>query len=67
MAMTLRLTEDELAILRKQAKREHRSMHEVARLAILARAGVSQREDRMLSIAARVAQRDADALSRLAQ
>ena len=34
MAMTLRLTDEETALLREQAEREGRSMHEVVRLAI---------------------------------
>ena len=34
MAMTLRLTDQELALLRETARREHRSMQEVARTAI---------------------------------
>ena len=34
MAMTLRLTEDETEALRRQARRENRSMQEVARDAI---------------------------------
>jgi hypothetical protein len=38
MAMTLRLTEEETALLRQQAEREGRSMHEVVRLAIQATA-----------------------------
>jgi prophage maintenance system killer protein len=32
--VTLRLTEEEIALLRQQAEREGRSMHEVVRLAI---------------------------------
>jgi hypothetical protein len=34
MAMTLRLTDEETALLRRQTEREGRSMHEVVRLAI---------------------------------
>jgi len=34
MVMTLRLTDEETALLRRQAQREGRSMHEVVRLAI---------------------------------
>jgi predicted transcriptional regulator len=34
MAMTLRLTDDETADLRRQAEAEHRSMQEVARAAV---------------------------------
>jgi predicted transcriptional regulator len=49
MAMTLRLTDEETEILRALAEREHRSMQEVVRLAVLdraARAGhESERDD----------------------
>ena len=38
MAMTLRLTDEETDILRALAEREHRSMQEVVRLAVLDRA-----------------------------
>jgi len=38
MAMTLRLTDEETEILRALAEREHRSMQEVVRLAVLERA-----------------------------
>ena len=38
MAMTLRLTDEETEILLALAEREHRSMHEVVRLAVLERA-----------------------------
>ncbi|MGH9118798.1 MAG: hypothetical protein ACRD0A_13230 [Acidimicrobiales bacterium] len=37
MAFVLKLTEEETEQLRLQADREHRSMHEVARLAVLDR------------------------------
>jgi predicted transcriptional regulator len=35
MAMTLRLTEEETAALRRTAEQEHRSMQEVARAAVV--------------------------------
>lgn len=38
MAMTLRLTDEETELLRRLAEREHRSMQEVVRLAVLDRA-----------------------------
>ena len=38
MAMTLRLADEEAELLRALAEREHRSMHEVVRLAVLDRA-----------------------------
>jgi hypothetical protein len=37
MAFVLKLTDEETELLRAQAEREHRSMHEVARLAVLER------------------------------
>jgi predicted transcriptional regulator len=40
MAMTLRLTDEETALLRRRAEREGRSMHEVVRLAIQERIAV---------------------------
>lgn len=39
MALVLKLTGEETELLRAQAEREHRSMHEVARLAVLERVG----------------------------
>ena len=47
MAMTLRLSDDEAEMLRRQAEREHRSMQEVVRLAILDRIERGQREERL--------------------
>jgi len=46
MAFVLKLTEQETELLRTQAEREHRSMHEVARLAVLERIDASERDDR---------------------
>jgi predicted transcriptional regulator len=47
MAFVLKLTDEETELLRTQAEREHRSMHEVARLAVLERiAGAEQVERR---------------------
>lgn len=51
MAMTLRLTDEETEILRALAEREHRSMQEVVRLAVLERAeraGRSAERDEVL-------------------
>ena len=51
MAMTLRLTDEETDILRALAEREHRSMQEVVRLAVLdraARAGHETERDEVL-------------------
>lgn len=47
MAMTLRLSDDEAEMLRRQAEREHRSMQEVVRLAILDRIERGQREEQL--------------------
>ena len=67
MAMTLRLTDEETALLREQAEREHRSMHEVARLAVLDRIARSQRTEAIRSATRDVMQRDAEALRLLAE
>ncbi|WP_106538031.1 hypothetical protein [Haloactinopolyspora alba] len=67
MAMTLRLTEEETEALRRQAEREHRSMQEVARLAIVERAERDERREHVRELAGRVRERHADLLDRLAQ
>jgi hypothetical protein len=46
MAFVLKLTDDETELLRIQAEREHRSMHEVARLAVLARVADADQDER---------------------
>ena len=46
MAFVLRLTDEETDLLRAQADREHRSMHEVARLAVLERVADADRDER---------------------
>jgi hypothetical protein len=46
MAFVLKLTEEETDLLRVQAEREHRSMHEVARLAVLERITASEQDRR---------------------
>jgi predicted transcriptional regulator len=63
MAMTLRLTDDELAALRESAEREHRSMQEVAREAI--RAYTSQRTRRRDDLLSQIVSEDANLLDRL--
>jgi len=45
MAFVLRLTDEETELLRAQADREHRSMHEVARLAVLERVADADRDE----------------------
>lgn len=63
MAMTLRLTEEQTAELRKAAEREGRSMHEVAVRAISEY--VSKRERRRDELIARILEEDREALDRL--
>ena len=46
MAFVLRLTDEETELLHAQADREHRSMHEVARLAVLERVADADRDER---------------------
>ena len=65
--MTLRLTEQETEALRRQAEREHRSMQEVARLAIQERVERSTRTDRIEQLAREVKERHARLLARLAE
>lgn len=67
MAMTLRLTEEETEALRRQAEREHRSMQEVARLAIHERVERSARTLRVRELAQEVKERHANLLDRLAE
>lgn len=65
MAMTLRLTDEETALLRRQAEREGRSMHEVVRLAIQERIAQQDHTDRVRAAARRVAARHSEILGRL--
>ena len=67
MAMTLRLSDDETEALRRQAEMEHRSMQEVARLAILDRIQQANRKQLMREIADEIMVRDSEALRRLAE
>jgi predicted transcriptional regulator len=67
MAMTLRLTEEETEALRRQAEREHRSMHEVARMAVLDRIGRMDRAERIRQTVDYVMVRDAEALRMLSE
>lgn len=67
MAMTLRLTDEETELLRRQAEREHRSMQEVARLAILDRVKRDSRSEWIAVNTARIMHEDGELLSRLAQ
>jgi predicted transcriptional regulator len=63
MPMTLRLTPDEAEALRQTARREHRSMQEVAREAISAY--VSSRTRRRDEHLARIVTEDVELLRRL--
>ena len=65
MAMTLRLTDEETLLLRQQAEREGRSMHEVVRLAILERIARQDHSDRVRRAARRVATEHRELLDRL--
>jgi predicted transcriptional regulator len=65
MAMTLRLTDEETALLRQQAEREGRSMHEVVRLAIQEHIAHHDHTERVRAAARRVASRHTEILDRL--
>ena len=65
MAMTLRLTDEETAALRKRAEFENRSKQEVARTAI--NTYISERSVRLMQAIALVAEQDAELLRRLSQ
>ena len=65
MAMTLRLTEEETALLRQQADREGRSMHEVVRLAIHERIARQDHAERVRASARRVVSEQREILDRL--
>ena len=65
MAMTLRLSEEETAALRKRAELEHISMQEVARRAI--DAYVTDRSARLRQAINEVSTNDAELLDRLSR
>jgi predicted transcriptional regulator len=65
MAMTLRLTDEETALLRRQAEREGRSMHEVVRLVIQERIARQDHTDRVRQAARRVVTQHRETLDRL--
>jgi predicted transcriptional regulator len=65
MAMTLRLSDEETALLRRQAEREGRSMHEVVRLAIQERIARQEHSDRVRRASRRVATEHREILDRL--
>lgn len=65
MAMTLRLTDEETTLLRQQAAREGRSMHEVVRLAIQERIARQDHTERVREAATHVVTRHKEILDRL--
>lgn len=65
VAMTLRLTEEELGALRERARLEGISMQEAARRAVRDYVAQGQHRDRVAAAALRVIEAHADALDRL--
>jgi hypothetical protein len=66
MAFVLRLTDEEAELLRVQAEREHRSMHEVARLAVLDRVSNAEQDQRRREFVANELPRWRPVIDRLA-
>jgi hypothetical protein len=62
MAFVLKLSPQDTEALRLQAEREHRSMHEVARLAVQERIGTAERISYLRTLAAQIHAEDEDAL-----
>lgn len=67
MAFVVRLTAEETEALREQAAREHRSMHEVAVLAIRARIAADRRAAVLDDLFDSAAAEDAELLDRLSK
>ena len=67
MAMTLRLTDNEQARLRKRAADEGVSMQEVARRAVREYIGLDDHRDRVFASEKRILSAHADAIHRLGQ
>jgi predicted transcriptional regulator len=65
MAMTLRLTDEEMEKLREQAEFERRSMHEVVRLAVRDRIERSEHRRRVRAAISRVVEEDREILDAL--
>jgi hypothetical protein len=65
VALNLRLTPGEMARLRSQAEREHRSMNEVVRLAVLSRIQEAERRERVIALTDKVMSEHAYTLERL--
>lgn len=67
MAMTLRLTEDETDALRRRAKREGRSMQDVARIAVREYIERTSRRELLDEVLGQELPRFAEALRRLGE
>lgn len=67
MALTLRLTAEQDALLTRMAELENRSKNEIAALAILERAERLDRSARIRAAFDRILERDAEALDLLSQ
>lgn len=67
MAMTLRLTDEETAALRRRAEQEGRSMQDVAREAVREYVDVADRAELLRRVLDSELPRYADALERLGQ
>lgn len=67
MAFVVKLSPQDTEALREQAAREHRSMHEVAVLAIQARIAADRRAAVLDDLFDQAAAEDAELLDRLAQ
>lgn len=65
MAMTLRLTDAEQALLQRRAEDEGVSMQDVARRAIREYVGLADHRDRVAAAAERITRVHADAIERL--
>jgi len=67
MAMTLRLTDDELEALRRRAQRESRSMQDVARQAVREYIEATSRHELLTQVLDKELPRYAEALERLGE
>lgn len=67
MAFVVKLSPEDTEALREQASREHRSMHEVAVLAIKERVGRDRRAAVLDELFDQVATEDAELLDRLSK
>ena len=64
-ALNVRLSDEDMERLRAQAEREHRSMNEVVRLAVLSRIEDAERRERVLALTDQVMSEHAHTLERL--